>query len=292
MLGAALGFSQVGMTPIVEIPYAKYLDCGADMFHEIAVLHWLSAGRSKQGMVIRLQGFDKGVFGGNFHTHNMLPHMPPGIDVVCYSNGSDYARGFRHAVAQAKFAGRIVMTVDCTALLNQRHLHYKDRGWETVYPELVPSSEKEEEDACTSLSSLDYLGFDEIRRYGTRGKYVTVAYGNGVVTALQSRRTMVESGILVSEEDMDVIDCPLLSAVPDGLRQVLPQYERALFADITKRGPCCVLSNHITTLQEESTLPNRWRLVAAPCTYNPLGSLETFLNVNDVTKAWQQLLIQ
>lgn len=31
LLGAAMGFSQVGLTPIVEIPYAKYLDCGADM---------------------------------------------------------------------------------------------------------------------------------------------------------------------------------------------------------------------------------------------------------------------
>lgn len=33
--GAAQGFSQVGLVPIIEIPYAKYLDCGADMFYEI-----------------------------------------------------------------------------------------------------------------------------------------------------------------------------------------------------------------------------------------------------------------
>ena len=275
------------MTPIVEIPYAKYLDCGADMFHEIAVLHWLSAGQSKQGMVIRLQGFDRGVFGGNFHTHNMLPHMPPGIDVVCFSNGTDYVRGFRHAVAQAKLAGRIVMTVDCTALLNQRHLLEKDRGWETAFPEFVMSPEKEE---TGTLSSLNYLGFDEIRRFGTSGKYATVTYGNGVVTALQSRRALVQAGILASEDEMDVLDCPLLSAVPDGLRQVLPQYERVLFADLTKEGPCCVLSNHITTLQNESLLPRHWRLVAASRTYNPLGSLETFLNVDDISGAWQKLL--
>lgn len=284
MLGAALGFAQVGLTPIVEIPYAKYLDCGADMFHEIAVLHWLSAGQSKQGMVIRLQGFDRGLFGGNFHTHNMLPYMPPGVDVVCYSNGADYARGMRHAVAQASRAGRVVISVDCTALLNQRHLHDKDRGWETVYPKLVSSLEDHGGD---SLSSRDFLGFDEIRRYGTKGRLATVTYGNGVVTALQSRRALVESGFLSSEEDMDVVDCPYLSAVPDGLRRVLPQYDRVLFADITKEGPGCALSNHATTLHNEALLPEHWKLVAAPRTYNPLGSLETFLNVEDICHGWR-----
>lgn len=35
LLGAAIGYSQVGLIPIVEIPYAKYLDCGADMFFEV-----------------------------------------------------------------------------------------------------------------------------------------------------------------------------------------------------------------------------------------------------------------
>ena len=82
-------------------------------------------------MVIRLQGFDKGVFGGNFHTHNTL-YIPPGIDVVCYSNGADYVRGWRYAMLQAR-AGRVVMSVDSTNLLNQRHLFDVD-------------------DKCTSLS--------------------------------------------------------------------------------------------------------------------------------------------
>lgn len=48
-------------------------------------------------MVIRLQGFDSGVFGGNYHTHNSIP-LPPGLDVVVYSNGVDWVRGFRNAI--------------------------------------------------------------------------------------------------------------------------------------------------------------------------------------------------
>jgi hypothetical protein len=46
-------------------------------------------------------GFDKGVFGGNFHTHNSII-IPPGLDVVCYSNGADYVRGLRYAMRQVR----------------------------------------------------------------------------------------------------------------------------------------------------------------------------------------------
>ena len=91
LVGAAIGYAQAGLLPICEIPYAKYLDCGGDMFTEAVVMHWLSNGNSPNGMVVRLQGFDKGVFGGNYHTHNMIS-TPPGLDVVCFSNGWDWVR--------------------------------------------------------------------------------------------------------------------------------------------------------------------------------------------------------
>eukprot|EP00121_Abeoforma_whisleri_P008642 Awhi_evm1s7933 len=59
-------------------------------------------------------------------------HIPPGLDVVCYSNGPDYARGFRYSLQQAK-KGRVVMSVDSTALLNLRHCHGKDNEWQYPY---------------------------------------------------------------------------------------------------------------------------------------------------------------
>jgi pyruvate/2-oxoglutarate/acetoin dehydrogenase E1 component len=37
LLGA-MRLCTLGLTPIIEIPYAKYLDCGADMFHEIVAV--------------------------------------------------------------------------------------------------------------------------------------------------------------------------------------------------------------------------------------------------------------
>jgi 2-oxoisovalerate dehydrogenase E1 component len=120
ILGAALGMSHAGFNPIVEIPYAKYLDCASDIFAEIVVLCWLSNRKQASGLFVRLQGFGPGVFGGNFHTHNALTLMP-GLDVVCYSNGYDYVKGIRYCLRQAK-AGRVIMSVDSTDLLNRRHL--------------------------------------------------------------------------------------------------------------------------------------------------------------------------
>jgi pyruvate/2-oxoglutarate/acetoin dehydrogenase E1 component len=222
-------------------------------------------------MVIRIQGFDRGKFGGNFHTHNSLPHIPPGVDVVCYSNGEDYVRGFRNAFQQAK-AGRVVVFVDCTNLLNLRHLHGRDRGWERSYPR--------------SGSQYSVMGFHDVRRYGTTGKVAVVSYGNGVVTALQARRSLFDKGVIASETEVDIIDIALISEIPLGLKEALHAYSRVVFADICKEGAGgSILASMITELDSFGLLPPCWTLVSAPRTYNPLGTTETFLNSDDVEGA-------
>ena len=272
LLGAAVGYSQAGLTPIIEVPYAKYLDCGVDTFYELAISNWLTKGQRPNGMIVRMQGFDRGLFGGNFHTHNMISHLPPGVDAVCYSNGRDYARGFRNAIKQAR-AGRVVMFIDCTNLLNLRHLHDRDRGWETPYP---PDEEGE------------IMGFDDVRTYSgsggssVKGRYAIVTYGNGVVTALQARKAMVDR-IEMDPTELDVIDCPYLSDIPLGLKEVIGQYKGVLFADICKEGPGSnIFSSMIVTLQREDSLPSNWGFIAAPRTYNPLGNTITFLSQEDI----------
>eukprot|EP00934_Nitzschia_sp_Nitz4_P004421 Nitzschia sp. Nitz4//scaffold118_size93875//46013//48415//NITZ4_004789-RA/size93875-processed-gene-0.61-mRNA-1//-1//CDS//3329533727//4411//frame0 len=291
LLGAGLGFSQLGLTPIVEIPYAKYLDCGIDMFHEIAIQHWLSSPTSPhhKGMIIRLQGFDRGVFGGNFHTHNMLS-IPPGVDVVCFSNGRDYVSGMRHAAMQAK-AGRIVMVVDCTHLLNLRHLHEEDRDrfWECPFPSVEETEE-------------DMLDFDTIRLYekshpiarepqNKNASFAIVTFGNGVVTSLQARKDLIEQGVW-KDGDCHIIDCPCLSHVPKGLTEQLrkQKYEHVLFADICKQGPGSVLATMIPELHQQGCLPSSWSVVGAPRTYNPLGSTVTFLNREQIIEAVMTML--
>jgi hypothetical protein len=260
----------LGLVPIVEIPYAKYLDCASDMFLEAVNTHWLSNGSQSAGMLVRLQGFDKGVFGGNFHTHNSLS-IPPGLDVVCYSNGADYVRGLRYIAKQVR-AGRVVMCVDSTDLLNRRHLSEgaKDGQWLTLYPAGY------EED----------LGFDDIIAYcrGSGGgggghskegvadaldlksssTVVIVTYGNGVPTSLlavdyfyQQRRADQQSALAIPvatagnttggneapagnlPEVITVIDCPCLSQMSAQLEAFLqhsrsPRLHSVIFADVCK----------------------------------------------------------
>jgi len=310
LLGAALGFAQLGLTPIVEIPYAKYLDCGADLFYEIAIQHWLTNGKGAgNGMVIRLQGFDRGVFGGNFHTHNSLSHIPPGMDLVCFSNGSDWVRGFKHALWQAKH-GRVVVVVDCTELLNGRHLHEaeKDRAWEFVYPQnqkmmgfhkvIRYRGNRESRSEPFTREEID----DErpTTKRSTSGQRIAiVTYGNGVVASLRARRALVHQKFIESEDELDVIDCPYLSDVPRGLEHLFQHdssngtnptksccYDHVLFADICKEGPGSnIFSSTIATLQQKKVLPESWAFVGAPRTYNPLGSTLTFLNSDRIKDA-------
>jgi hypothetical protein len=94
------------------------------------------------------------------------------------------------------------------------------------------------------------------------------------------------------------------------LSQIISEYTHVLFADVCKEG-ATPLSGHIvkyfrvlllaiTTfsefifsfflfyrLQSDALLPSHWRLVAAQRTYNPLGSIITFLNKADVK--WEVL---
>jgi len=263
LMGAAIGYSQAGLVPIIEIPYAKYLDCGMDMFQEAVVMNWLSGGKQPNGMVIRLQGFDKGVFGGNFHTHNSL-YLPPGLDVVVYSNGADYVRGMRYAIAQAA-AGRVVMSVDCTDLLNRRHIFARDDAWMTKYPPAVN----------------DVMDFDEVRTYGDGFGMLIVTYGNGVPTALIAKDKLEKDYDLM---DIVVVDVPYISGVPSGLVDLLPKYKAIVFADICKLGqhPQAGL---IVKLQQMQLLPQRWASTAATPAYNPLGSTVTFLSSDDIIKA-------
>lgn len=239
------------------------------MFTEACIANWLSNGNRPNGMVIRLQGFDRGVFGGNYHTHNML-HMPPGLDVVCYSNGEDYARGFRHALKQAA-GGRVVMLVDSTNLLNIRHIIDGDDAWKRPYP-----------------GDHELLPFDHVTTYGRGRRLGIVAYGNTVPLALQAQH---ELSTQLGEQEVVVIDSPYLNSAQPALAAAVAGLERVVFADPCKQGqhPFAAI---ITQLQSQGQLPARWRCVAAEPAYNPLGSVLTFTSKADILAEATKLLAE
>lgn len=303
MIGAGMGFAQCGMTPIVEIPYAKYLDCGFDLFTEACIMHWLSHGKEKNGIVFRLQGFGCGVFGGNYHTHNML-HIPPGLDVVCCSRGDDYSRMMRYAVAQAR-AGRMVMFVDPTELLNMRDIPTMQQQQGAAGPSCweFPYSEENE-----------FITFDDVTLYrcetttnkesnaaqeeNKKKRIAVVTYGNGLVAALEANAANNSRLLeLHSSYSVDVIDCRCLSHVPAGLTQALAatQYDAILFADPCKFGSH-PLNMHFASFVNSTTenkggttgcmLPvGKMKSIGAEYTYNPLGTKLTFLNAEDIVDA-------
>lgn len=307
LLGVGHGLSQAGLVPIVEIPYAKYLDCGADMFYEIALTYWLTNGRQKNGMVIRLQGFDKGKFGGNFHTHNVI-YTPPGLDVVCYSNGADYVRGMRYALRQAAQSGRISMFVDSTDLLNRRHLGTendasgtKDDAWLTEYPSLEDSNclaEMTFDDVIVYSGSwadkgpmlLEGSDVDKVATLG--GKLCIVSCGNGLPSALQAMGRMISEGS-VSIDEVMVVDSPYLSSPPAALVNLLSSsagFEHVVFADVCKEGAGMIFGGFVVQLQSKNQLGASWRVVGAQPTYNPLGQTLTFLSSEDIQAAADALL--
>jgi deoxyxylulose-5-phosphate synthase len=300
LVGAAWGYAQAGLTPILEIPYAKYLDCASDMFHEICATHWLTNGRENAGLYIRLQGFDKGTFGGNYHTHNSL-HIPPGLDVVCYSNGLDYVRGVRYLLRQTAQAGRVCMSVDCTELLNRRHL-YPER-MDGLFLNAYPISDATD-------ASLE-MGFDDVVLYQpnttskakcgavaknsvdlSKVKVVVVSYGNGLPTSLIAMNNMVEKNQF-SPEEVLVVDSPYLSRPPQQLELLLQELRQhspsaaLVMADICKNGPAMPFASFVVKLQASGALPAQWRAIGAANTYNPLGQLLTFLSTEDIEQAVQ-----
>jgi len=294
VIGLAMGYSQCGLVPIAEIPYAKYLDCGADMFNEAILTHWCTSGGQRDGMVVRLQGFDKGVFGGNFHTHNMIS-LPPGLDVVCYSNGRDYVRGMRHAFYQAKHAGRITMSVDSTDLLYKRDvLKANDSEWLHTFPfddapdgepfldfETVIAYPRPSEPAHNFYVrgrdiDIDAAQLAEFKEPDT----IVLSYGNGVLTSLRAAS-------MVQDQTIMVVDCPTLGVASAGLKEILARYPGAslVFADVCKSGQH-PFGAVVHEMQEQDLLQGRnWRSVAAVPTYNPLGCTLTFLNEDDILGA-------
>mmetsp|Transcript_13624 Transcript_13624/g.39691 ORF Transcript_13624/g.39691 Transcript_13624/m.39691 type:complete len:785 (-) Transcript_13624:37-2391(-) len=273
LLGVGLGLAQGGLLPVVEIPYAKYLDCGADMFHEIVTLQWLNQSPRRQahgnGMVIRLQGFDKGVFGGNFHTHNSLP-LPPGLHVVSFSNGQDWIKGWRHAVQKAS-EGHIVMVVDSTALLNRRHVHPEQLDGGMLLPKPEPGA---------------MLGFDAVMHHPKvapgQPDVAVVTYGNGVLAAREAQLELSQDHGLA----MQVLEVPCVSSVPKALPEALAEAKAVLFADVCKSAQAPLL--HFTAELKAKRVIGKhrdWALVAAANTYNPLGSTITFLSKEDIVSA-------
>lgn len=181
------------------------------------------------------------------------------------------------------------MSVDCTDLLNRRHLDasgLKESLFLTEYP----------------VDSAEEMSFDEVSVYkhtiseGTGRNVVIVTYGNGVPTALQTAISVIQDANKSKDGkigSITVVDSPYLSSAPGQLKELLATLgpnDRVLFADICKEGPGMPFGGISASLQNEGLLTVPFRAIGAEATYNPLGNTLTFLSVADIRSAINKLV--
>jgi hypothetical protein len=183
------------------------------------------------------------------------------------------------------------MSVDCTDLLNRRHLDatgLKDSLFLTEYP----------------VNNDEEMSFDEVTVYKHTIKdsvgrnVIIVTYGNGVPTALQTAINIVQDAaknkdVAAKIGSITVVDSPYLSSAPGQLKELLAATgpnDRVLFADICKQGPGMPFAGISATLQNDGHLNVPFRAIGAEATYNPLGNTLTFLSVADIRSAIDKLV--
>ena len=202
-------------------------------------------------------------------------------------------------------AGRVVMSVDSTDLLNRRHVATKDDGCLSQFP--VLSAEH-----CNEMTFDDVVVYSaDAAAVGSREQLLTdlsagrrtikavlVTYGNGVPTSLLAVKNLFADsasadGLL--PEEVLVVDCPYLSAVPAQLTELLtavhsqnPDFS-LLCADVCKESGNMPLHQYTLTLQREALLPRSWSIIGAANTYNPLSRTLTFLNETSIREALLKL---
>jgi 2-oxoisovalerate dehydrogenase E1 component len=302
LIGAAMGFAQSGLTVICEIPYAKYLDCASDIFAEAVIMHWLSQGKQVNPMLLRLQGFDKGIFGGNFHTHNMLTFLP-GLEIFAFSNGYDYARGIRYLIRCVEEEKKVVMSVDSTDVLNRRHLIdvEKDEFFLCDYPpttttptETTEMYHKDQVIIYKHRSSTDHTTMMTSKK----PILVIVSYANGIPTSLSAAK-VIATQMDDYYEEIQVVDTPYLSHTPQQLINHIQTLLHTtsssettvaiapihmIFADVCKYNANMPMALRAMDLQAKGLLQQclDWRVIGAVNTYNPLGTYLTFTSVEDI----------
>ena len=103
-----------------------------------------------------------------------------------------------------------------------------------------------------------------------------MTYGTGVLAALRART--------LAATPLDVLEAPYLNAPQPELAAALAAYDAVVLADPCKAGSG-PLPAVAAALQDADALPPRWRVVAPPPAYNPLGRDFTFLSPDDVAGA-------
>ena len=191
--------------PVVEIPNAEYLDCDAGAFFEALIRY------QPNEMIICLQEFDRGVFGGaSTRTNAQRTASSSGMSWLFPMGTAGFAVGATPAPGSL---GWVFMVVDSTELLNTRHIDVVAKGDALLTP-YPPVDE--------------VLPFDAVRLHTSLDSGGSLA---GWISQPEHPSTRA-----VTADDIVVIDTPCICAkVPgDSLKASDQRCDALLFADVCK----------------------------------------------------------
>ncbi len=188
--GLAVGASNMGLLPVVEIMFFPFITLASDMLvNHAAKLHYLSGGKSTFPLTVRVKA-GLGFQAGCQHSHNLEAWMAhvPGLKIVFPSNPAD-AKGLLLTS---------IFDPDPVIVVEEMGLYWA-------------SGPTPEGDVRVPLGSANVLK--------PGGDVTVVAYGTPVYAALQAAGALEEEGI-----SLEVID--LRSLVPLDKETVLESVRR------------------------------------------------------------------
>lgn len=267
VLGTALGAALAGFLPIPEIQYLAYLHNAEDQLRgEAASLAFFSAGRYRNGMVVRIAGlaYQRG-FGGHFHNDNSVAVLRdvPGLVVAVPSHPAD-APGLLRACVELARRGRVCVFLEPIARYHTRDLLQDgDGGW-TAPPE---------------TSAVIPVGEPAV--HGSGRDAVLVTFGNGTFMSLRAAARLRERGIEVTVVDLRWV-VPLAES---RIAEVCAGYDRVLVVDETRHS--AGVGEGVVAALVSAGHDGRIARVAGADSYIPLGpaSATVLLSEDEIVRA-------
>lgn len=300
ILGTAIGFSQNGILPIIEIQFLAYLINALDQLRgEAATLPFFSSGVLANPMIIRIAAFayQKG-FGGHFHNDNSFACIReiPGVIIATPSSAKQAVKIWRTIIKKAFLDRRICIFLEPIALYFTKDIYHNSDNLmlsefsdykENIALCEITVSEYNSENKANSSSKIDIPCL------------VIISYANGHYLSLQAASELRSK---YNYLDIKIIDLNWLHPLPltslyDYILS-LSQYAntKVLIVDECRRTGS--ISEEITTYLYEFLLSknlldkfNMHRIVAED-SFIPLGPAANYVlpSVNEIVAKADEIL--
>ncbi len=296
ILGTAIGFSQNGILPIVEIQFLAYLINALDQLRgEAATLPFFSSGVLANPMIIRIAAlaYQKG-FGGHFHNDNSFACIReiPGVLIAAPSSAKQAVKIWRTLIKQAFIDRRICVFLEPIALYFTKDIHNNsDSLMLSEFPDYEESIALGE----ITISEYNNTNIDKAKC----SCLLIVSYANGHYLSLQAAN---ELRLKHNNVDIRIIDLNWLHPLPlSSLFEyitLLSQYSKIKVLIVDECRKTGSVSEELTTYMYEfllsKNLLDKYTIhrIVAEDSFIPLGSAANYVlpSVNEIVSKADEIL--